>query len=152
MTKTIKELIDERYKNSSVEATRSIRNTLEFMRAGDLSAVAVLKGEQVVGVFSGRDVIRRIVLDEADVGAGIVGDVMSSPVFWISIDERYEVAKALMVEHDVRQLVVLDDAKNFCGFVTARQLLQSDLVDARELIGKLNDSYYAPRYDPYQAR
>ncbi|MGD8862191.1 MAG: CBS domain-containing protein [Myxococcales bacterium] len=151
MKTTIRQ-ITEGDTNCTVDSTLSIRATLELMRARDLSAVAVVHEGRVVGVFSGRDIIRRSVADQTDLSGVDVSTVMSTPVFWIAAEERPEVAKAIMVDHDVRQLVVLDKEEHFCGFVTARELLEADLADARDLIGKLNDSYYAPRYDPRQAR
>jgi hypothetical protein len=45
-------------------------------------------------------------------------------------------------------LVVLDKQGEFCGFVTATHLLEADLSISRELVAKLNDSYYEPRFQP----
>jgi CBS domain-containing protein len=73
---------------------------------------------------------------------------MSSPVYWISIDERYEVAKAIMIDNDLRHLVVKDGEREFQGFVSSRELLEADLSDSRDLVGKLNDDYYQHQFRP----
>jgi CBS domain-containing protein len=77
-----------------------------------------------------------------------VRDVMSSPAYWISIDERYEVAKAMMIDKGLRHLVVKDGERKFQGFVSSRQLLEADLADSRDLVGKLNDEYYQHQFQP----
>ncbi len=77
-----------------------------------------------------------------------VRDVMSSPVYWISIEERYEVAKAIMVDKGLRHLVVMDGQGNFWGFVSSRELLEADLSESRELVSKLNDDYYGQHFKP----
>ncbi|MDH5670621.1 MAG: CBS domain-containing protein [Myxococcales bacterium] len=152
MGTTILDILGERQQNCSVEAGLPLRQVLEIMRERDLGAVAVIRGERVVGVFAGRDLIRRVVLDGLDLSSCRVEEMMTSPPYWISTDERYEVAKAIMVDHDLRQLVVLDPQHKFRGFVTSRQLLEADLVESRELVGKLNDSYYAPKFHPEYVR
>ena len=73
---------------------------------------------------------------------------MTSPVYWISMEERYEVAKAIMVDKGVRHLVVLDEQRHFRGFVSSRELLEADLSESRELVGKLNDDYYEHHFKP----
>lgn len=64
------------------------------------------------------------------------------------MDERYEVAKAIMVDKGVRHLVVMDTDHRFRGFISVQELLEADLSDSRELVGKLNDDYYRPRFGP----
>ena len=146
MSKTIGEVVHAKRCECSVEQNSSLRDTLGYMRDRSLGAVAVMDGDRVVGVIAGRDIIRRVVLENVDMSETTARDIMTSPVFWISTDEHHEVAAAIMVDQDLRQLVVLDGNKEFWGFVTALELLQIDLVESRKLVGKLNDSYYAPKY------
>ena len=64
------------------------------------------------------------------------------------MDERYEVAKAIMVDKGVRYLVVMNDDRHFRGFISSEELLAVDLSDSRALVGKLNDDYYQQRFKP----
>jgi CBS domain-containing protein len=118
------------------------------MYAQNTGAIAVCDGDKVVGVFSERDLLRRVIHDGLDIDTVSVDAVMTSPVYWISLEERYEVAKAIMVDKDVRHLVVMDDQRRFGGFVSSRELLEADLADSRELVGKLNDDYYEHQFKP----
>ncbi len=118
------------------------------MYEGEVHAVAVCDGDKVVGVFSERDLLRRVVHQSLDLHSTQVRDVMTSPAYWISLDERYEVAKAIMVDKRLGQLVVKNERHEFRGFVSWRELLEADLSDSRDLVGKLNDDYYEHRFQP----
>ena len=69
-------------------------------------------------------------------------------MYWITIDERYEVAKAIMVDKGLRHLVVADQNSRFRGFFSSRELLEADLADSRELVTKLNNDYYEHQFKP----
>lgn len=148
MSMTIRELVGEDREKYSVNLDRTIRQVIDYMYDGEVRALAVCDGDQVVGVFSERDLLRRIVHQGLDLHSIMVRDVMTSPAYWISMDERYEVAKAIMVDKRLGQLVVKDEQHHFRGFVSWRELLEADLADSRDLVGKLNDDYYEHRFQP----
>jgi CBS domain-containing protein len=148
MSKSISEIVGDRRETFSVSGSQTIRDAVDYMHAENVGAVAVCDGEKVLGVFSERDLLRRVVHEGLDIDTVSVSAVMSSPAYWISLEERYEVAKAIMVDKDVRHLVVMDNSHRFQGFVSSRELLEADLADSRELVGKLNDDYYEHQFQP----
>lgn len=148
MSKSIREIIGEDREVFSVEPQLSIRRVIEYMCNKNVGAVAVRDGDKVVGVFSERDLLRRVAHEGLDLDQVSVRDVMSSPVYCIAIGERYEVAKAIMVDKGLRHLVIVDELRKFRGFISSREILEADLSDARELVGKLNDDYYEHQFMP----
>ena len=148
MSKRIGEIIGEHRERFSVDLDLPLRQVIGYMHDKNVGAVAVCEGDKVVGVFSERDLLRRVVHRGLDLDRVQVRDVMSSPVYWISIDERYEVAKAIMIDKGLRHLVVKDGEREFQGFVSSRELLEADLSDSRDLVGKLNDDYYQHQFRP----
>jgi CBS domain-containing protein len=148
MSKSIGDIIGKHREKFAVDTDLPIRQVIGYMHDKSVGAVAVCEGDNVVGVFSERDLLRRVVHKGLDLDRVQVCDVMSSPVYWISIDERYEVAKAIMIDKDLRHLVVKDDEREFQGFVSSRELLEADLSDSRDLVGKLNDDYYQHQFRP----
>jgi len=145
---SIREIVGENREKYSVNLERSVRQVVDYMHDGEVRAVAVCDGDNVAGVFSERDLLRRVVHQGLDLNETKVRDVMTCPVCWISMDERYEVAKAIMVDKRLGQLVVKDEQARFRGFVSWRELLEADLSDSRDLVGKLNDDYYEHRFQP----
>ncbi len=148
MSKKIHEMVGESQESYSVTSDLSIRQVIEYMCDKNVAAVAVCDGTRVEGVFSESDLMRRVVRKGLDLDSVCVRDVMTSPVYWISMDERYEVAKAIMVDKGVRHLVVMNDDRHFRGFISSEELLAVDLSDSRALVGKLNDDYYQQRFKP----
>jgi CBS domain-containing protein len=148
MTKTIADGLNAAPGRHFIDADATVQAILRQMRAENARAVAICSGTRVVGVFTVADILNRVVLQALELDQVIAKDVMSTPVHWIAAEERYEVAKAIMVAKGVQQLVVLDKQGEFCGFVTATHLLEADLSISRELVAKLNDSYYEPRFQP----
>jgi CBS domain-containing protein len=148
MSKTVREVLGERRSKFSVPSNLSIRETVEYMHENHRAAVAVCDGDTVVGVFSERDLLRRIVRKRLDMDTSVVGESMSSPVYYVSLDERCEVAKAVMVKRGLHHLVVLNERQEFQGFISSRELLEADLLNSQELVGKLNDDYYEHQFKP----
>lgn len=142
MSKKIREIIGEDREAYSVHLDVSIWQAIEYMREKKVGALAIRDDNGVVGVFSEQDVLRRVALEALNLAEVAVREVMSSPAYWISIDERCEVAKAIMVHKAFDHLVALDAEHTFRGFVSARELLEDDLADSKDLVGKLNDEYF----------
>ncbi len=144
--KTIREVVGQR-EAYSVSPTDSVTEVVRYLFEKQIGAIAVCEARKVVGVFSERDLMRRVVYEKRDPEKTAVRDVMTTPVFHVSIDERYDVAKALMIGKNFRHLVVLDDDQNLCGFVSMRELLEADLAEAKDLVRKLNDGYYQHQFE-----
>jgi CBS domain-containing protein len=104
MSKSIGDIIGKYREKYSVDTDLPLREVIGFMHDKNIGAVAVCEGDKVVGVFSERDLLRRVVYKRLDLDRVQLRDVMSSPAYWISIDERYEVAKAIMIDKGLRQV------------------------------------------------
>lgn len=148
MSSTVREIVGEDREAYSVSPHHSIRQTIQYMDDKKIGAVAICEEDTVLGVFSEQDLLRRVVLKNLDVDKVEVHKVMTSPANWISMDERYEVAKAIMVDKGHQHLIIKDHEAKYKGFVSARELIEADLKDSRELVGKLNDDYYEHQFKP----
>jgi signal-transduction protein with cAMP-binding, CBS, and nucleotidyltransferase domain len=96
-----------------------------------VGAILVLNGEQVRGVFSERDLMKRVVLERLDPERTAVRDVMSTGV--VTIDElaTFEEAMEAMQSNNCRHLPVM--RANFAiGFVSMRDLMNHELARKTE--------------------
>lgn len=139
--KTIRDIIGDR-EAFSVQIGLSVKKVVDYLCEKKVGAVAICDGDQIAGVFSERDLMRRVVNKGLDAASTNVSDVMTKDVFHVSIDESHEVAQALMLGKNFRHLVILDEENKLRGFVSMRELLEQDLADSKDLIRKLNDDYY----------
>jgi CBS domain-containing protein len=100
----------------------TVAQALRTMIDRDIGSVVVAEGESAIGVFTERDLTRRI-LDDSSLLDRKVGEVMSSPVTTIGPDEEVVFVFRLMNEKGIRRLPVVQDHR-LVGIVTERDLLQ----------------------------
>jgi CBS domain-containing protein len=147
--KLINELIGDR-EPFSVTPKMTVHKVVEYLCERKIGAVAVCESRKVVGVFSERDLMHRVVLAGLDPKKTPISDVMTTEVVHVRTDEKHNTARNLMLGRNFRHLVVLDKDEEYKGFVSIRELIEVDLQESKELVQKLNDDYYEEQFDPNQ--
>jgi CBS domain-containing protein len=120
----ILEMCDSEAASVPVEATaeRAIRTMLDR----DVGAVAVIDGDhRVAGIFTERDVLRRLSLGEHDPRNISVREVMTAPVEMATRATTAGEALATMVERHYRHLPIVDDDGRLLGMLSIRNVLQA---------------------------
>ncbi len=114
----------------AVSPDRTIRDAAEVMDAAGVGSLAVTEGEQLLGIVTDRDLVRRALARGLPPDAR-VDSVMTTPVVTIDAEADLHDAFALFRRHAVRRLAVVD-GRRFVGMVTIDDLLidlASDLAD-----------------------
>jgi len=106
----------------TVTTQATVAEALRAMIDHDIGAIVVVDGETPVGVFTERDVTRKI-LDEPDLLSRSIGDEMSAPVTNVSPNDEVVFIFKTMSEKRIRRLPVVDGGK-LVGIVTERDLLR----------------------------
>lgn len=100
---------------------------------------------KLLGIFSERDLLKRVVvkgLNPADVK---VDDVMTQEIMIALEDESYEECLAKMKKAGVRHLPVVDKNNNLIGMISLRDLMDISLDEKMERIEMLHAYiYYRP--------
>ena len=89
-----------------------------------VGAVAVVDAGALVGIFTERDVMLKVVHRRLDPAATAIGDVMTAPVIHVPPDLSPRKALGLMIEHHIRHLPVSEDGRSVAGMLSIRNLLQ----------------------------
>ncbi|HOZ49507.1 MAG TPA: CBS domain-containing protein [Candidatus Hydrogenedentes bacterium] len=126
----------------SVNADQTVKEVVDYLCERRIGAVPVREDRRVVGVFSERDLLRRVVHQGLDPNTIKVREVMSPGCHRVGPDDDYRVAKMHMYEEHVRHLVVMDEYDELLGLVSMRHLLELDVQEYADLVSKLNDRYY----------
>ena len=82
-----------------------------IMADSDISALMVLRGEQVEGIITERDFVRRVARLERSAYATTVSEVMTSSLITVGPQDRTRFCMQLMIERNLRHLPVLEDGK-----------------------------------------
>jgi len=65
--------------------------------------------DKPVGIITERDLVRRVVASDADSKTVVIKEIMSSPIATIDANSSVEAAADLMMQNQVRHLLVVDD-------------------------------------------
>ena len=122
-----------------VTPERTVREAAAIMEQAGVGSLAVVDGDQIVGIVTDRDLVRRVLAPSLPPDAR-VDAVMSSPVVTIDADADLHDAFALFRSHGLRRLAVVREGR-LVGMITIDDLLvdlAADLADlARPLTGEI---------------
>jgi CBS domain-containing protein len=107
------------------------------MSAHHIGALPVLDNDRLVGIFTERDVLTRIVAAGRNPDTTLVGEVMSTELVVADLTESYEVCLGRMQQAHVRHLLALHDGK-LAGIVSLRDVMSADVDEKTEELTLLN--------------
>ena len=106
----------------AVQPSDTVLRAANLMNDRNIGGVVVLDGDRLAGIFTERDVLRRVVAQALNPAATPVAEVMTSPVITCRPDLTLEDCAAIMTTRNVRHLPV-QDGRELVGVVTIRDLL-----------------------------
>jgi CBS domain-containing protein len=124
-----------------VRRDATVAEAVRLMTAHNVGIVSVLDGDKLVGVFSERDVVRRVVDRGLDPARTPVGDVMTATVVVADADEEYQSAMRKMDLANIRHLPVVSEGR-VVSMISIRDLIRVDLQDKGEEIHYLHQYLY----------
>jgi CBS domain-containing protein len=140
--KPISELIKDRKLYTVIKGV-TVRKVAEYMSEHNIGLVPVLSdGGKLLGVFSERDLVRRVVSKNLDCNMVNVEDVMSTNLVFAGIEESYDACIQKMKSKGTRHLLILDNEK-LTGIISVRDLLEVDITVKKETIEVLHNYIYS---------
>ena len=106
----------------SIEADRTVLEGARFMMEHRIGALPVLRNGELVGIFSERDIMNRVVALGRLPGTTRIAEVMTSNPKAVSVEETIENCLYLMREFGFRHLPIVD-GKELKGLVSSRDIL-----------------------------
>lgn len=108
------------------ELGHTVLETVRAMVQRNIGAVPVMHKGQLVGIFSERDLMSRVVAEGRNPAATYMAEVMTDDPLTISTDEDLENCMALMRRHGFRHLPVCCQGQ-LVGIVSLRDIMLHDL-------------------------
>lgn len=121
---------------STVEIGTSVKTTIEKMRAEKQHCAIIVDKGSLVGIFTERDVLRKIVDFRATWDLPI-DDVMTPSPTSVHANDRTDVALAVMDYKHFRNIPVVDDEEHVVGNLTHYAIIKY-----------LNDRFSESAYNP----
>jgi CBS domain-containing protein len=115
---------------AAVVTTQStVIDAVRRMSEKRVGAVAVLDNGQLMGIFTERDVMIRVVLEGRDPKTTTMSDVMTEDVVTVGKEMPVGEALRLMVERHFRHLPVVGETGQVLGILSVRNVLQHTVDD-----------------------
>jgi CBS domain-containing protein len=105
---------------------QTVQETVRAMVEHNIGAVPVLHNGQLVGIFSERDLMKRVVAEGFDPQSTCLAEVMTDDPLTVNTTEELESCMALMRRHNFRHLPVCHEGQ-LVGIVSLRDILLHDL-------------------------
>jgi CBS domain-containing protein len=122
----------------------TVLRAARVMNEHGIGALVVVEGGKVTGIFTERDIMRRVVAAGLDPAATAVQDVMTQPVISCAPDTPIDECRAIVTARRVRHLPVVEEGM-LRGIVTSGDVLAQQLREQQEALDYLNSWAYGGR-------
>jgi CBS domain-containing protein len=129
---------------ATVDRNGTVLDAAKIMNERHIGAVVVTSGDRVVGIFTERDILNRVVATGRVAAETHVGDVMTTPTACCLRDTPLEDCKAVMSDRRIRHLPVVEEGKLF-GLISSGDILAYEQADRQATIEYLHEYLYGHR-------
>ena len=124
---TIRDLLTNRTIHY-IQPHQTVFEAAGYMAECNVGAVPVLDGTKLVGIFSERDIMSKVVTRQLDPLHTPIAEVMSTTLRTLAPNSSCEDAMVMMQTHGIRHLPVCDGS-TLVGFLSLRDLLRHTLEE-----------------------
>lgn len=114
----------------------SVFDAIKKMSEKAVGALPVILNDKLVGIISERDYARKVILENRSSKETKVKDIMTSRVFHIVPKQKVDECMAIMTEHHIRHLPVVD-GKKLIGIISVGDVVKHIISDQKFKIEQL---------------
>ncbi|MDH3261368.1 MAG: CBS domain-containing protein [Acidimicrobiia bacterium] len=136
---SVSEVLKEKgNKVMGVSPTATVYEAIEQMVEHNCGSLLVMEDDDIAGIFTERDYLRKITLQGRTAKTTAVQEVMSSPVVVVESTAEIDEALAMMTDRHIRHLPVVD-GRQVVGVVSIGDLVKHKTKEQEFRIGYLED-------------
>ncbi|HEV2351743.1 MAG TPA: CBS domain-containing protein [Terriglobia bacterium] len=109
---------------ATVEPGSTVLEAVQVMAEEGVGAVAVVQNHAVVGIFTERDLMLRVVLRDRSTHGTKMSEVMTAPVETATDETQAQDALSHMLERHLRHLPLVNADGKLLGMLSIRNLLE----------------------------
>jgi CBS domain-containing protein len=122
----------------AMEKDATVQAGAEYMAKNNIGAIPVVDGTRIVGIFSERDIINRVIAKSLSPTATCLQDVMTTNLVVASADETHEDCLRKMKQANCRHLPIVE-GDTLLGIISVRDLLDVEINEKEDKIQFLHD-------------
>lgn len=127
-----------------VDRAATVHEAIQAMVAHNVGSLVVLDGDEIAGIFTERDFLRRIAVHAHDPREIRVGEVMTEEVVCLDPSWTVDECMSVMTHQRIRHLPVIE-GKRLAGMVSIGDLVKH-VSDEREVEVRLLTEYITGKY------
>jgi CBS domain-containing protein len=125
----------------AVRKDATVTEAARTMAENNVGIVAVLEGDRLIGVFSERDAVRRVIDKGLDPAATTIEQVMTHDLLVADEQEDYQAAMRTMNQANIRHLPVVR-GHQVVSMLSIRDLMRVDMARMGEELRFLHEYLY----------
>ncbi len=118
----VKSFMVPKEKFISVDRDTDVRKAAQVMRDRNIGSVFITRDQEIIGILTDTDLVRRVVAVGADAATTPVEQIMSAPILTIEENKTILDANDMMAVHHLRHLGVTRDGA-LVGMISVRDLV-----------------------------
>jgi CBS domain-containing protein len=135
---TVKDILGRKGRDVvTIVADDSVLSAARLMNNRGIGGIVVIEDDEVIGIFTERDILRRVVAERRDPTTTLIRDVMTTPVMTCKPEAKLEECMGLMSDKRIRHIPAVD-ADGLCGMVTSGDILAYQVSEQADTIQYLN--------------
>lgn len=136
---TIRDILNEKGQNVYyVSPDTTVFESLEKMSSHDVGSMLVMEAEKLLGIFTERDYMKKIILQNKASKTTMVKDIMSTNPVCATPSESVDNALSVMTKQHCRHLPIIEESK-IIGVVSIGDLVKKKISDMDATIKYLSD-------------
>lgn len=116
----------------TMEASRTVMEAVALMNDHSVGALIIMEQGRMAGIFTERDILRRVLARHLAPTETLIRDVMTPEVMVATPSTTIDQARALMKTRRIRHLPVVDERGELVGLVSIGDL-NAFLTDSQEV-------------------
>ena len=143
---TVKEILKKKSGAEvfSMVVAESVLNAARLMNERGVGCVVVKDDGNMVGIFTERDILRRVVAEQLDPATTKLSEVMTSPVATCVPETTLDECVGVMTGKRIRHIPVLGEGA-VCGMITSGDLLAYQVTEHEDTIKYLKSYVFDMR-------
>ena len=135
--KTVKNIIQNKSKSIySVTPQTSVLDALQVMMDKNISALLVMEGSDLKGIFTERDYARKIILLGKASKETSIQEVMTAKLETVKLNTSIDHCMQIMTERHIRHLPIVEDGL-VAGMISIGDLVKFVIEDQKQTIEQL---------------
>jgi CBS domain-containing protein len=106
-----------------IDASATVFDAIKQIVEANVGSILVTDGGKVVGIMTERDYLRKIAIHGRTSRDTLVGEIMSSPLDYVTPETSVEEAMAIMTDRRIRHLPVAED-EDVVGIISIGDLVK----------------------------